>query len=128
MKKTIFITIALFLSIQTFIGQEKSILNLITSGKWYLSTFENDGLKKTYSEELKEKNWMKFNTDGKHEVMSFGYLESGEWELSNNNKMIKMINNNRASIYEILTLNESQIILKREEEDTKFIMVLKKQL
>ena len=124
-KKIILVTIAL-ISIQTTLAQEKSELDLITSGKWYLESFENNGNIKTFSEELKENNWMKFHRDGKHKVKTFGNLDTAEWLLSNNKKVIKMINNDRASIYEIIKLNEKNMILKREEGDVKFILTFKK--
>jgi hypothetical protein len=126
MKNIILVTITIISSFQTIIAQEKSELDLITSGKWYLGSFENNGEKKTYSEELKENNWMRFHSDGKHEVMSFSYLDSGEWQLSKSKKKIKMINKNRISIYEIIKVNENKMILKREEGDIKFIMSFKK--
>ncbi len=125
-KKIILITLTIISSLQTSVGQEKSELDLITSGKWYLESFESDGEKKTYSEELKENNWMRFHSDGKHEVMSFSHLDTGEWQLSKSKKKIKMINNNRVSIYEIIKVNENKMILKHEEGDIKFIMAFKK--
>tara|TARA_R110002126_G_scaffold290980_1_gene449772 strand:- start:1967 stop:2356 length:390 start_codon:yes stop_codon:yes gene_type:complete len=125
-KKIILVTLTIISSFQTVTGQEKNELDLITSGKWYLESFENDGEKKTYSEELKENNWMRFHSDGKHEVMSFSYLDSGEWQLSNSKKKIKMINKDRESIYEIITVNENKMILKRQEGEIKFIMAFKK--
>lgn len=125
-KKIILVTLTVISSFQIVIAQEKNELDLITSGKWYLESFENDGEKKTYSEELKENNWMRFHSDGKHEIMSFSYLDSGKWQLSNNKKEIKMINKGRESIYEIIKVNENKMILKREEEDIKFTMTFKK--
>jgi hypothetical protein len=126
MKKIILVTLTIISSFQAVIGQEKSELDLITSGKWYLESFENDGEKKTYSEELKDNNWMRFHSNGKHEVMSFSNLDSGEWQLSNSKKKIKMINKGRELIYEIIKVNENKMILKREEGDIKFIMSFKK--
>ena len=126
MKKLIVITLILLSSLQTILGQEKNELDLITSGKWYLESFENGGEKKTYTEELKENNWMRFHSDGKHEVMSFSYLDSAEWQLSKSKKKIKMINKGRVSIYEIITLNKNKLILKREDGDVKSIMTFKK--
>ena len=120
------ITVILISSLQTVAGQEKNELDLITSGKWYLEYYENGDEKKTYPEELKENNWMRFHSDGKHEVMSFSNLDSAEWQLSKNKKKIKMINNVRVAIYEIVKVNENKMILKREEGDITFIMAFKK--
>lgn len=126
MNKLIIITLFLITSLQKFAGQEKNELDLITSGKWYLEYLENGDEKKTYTEELKENNWMRFHSDGKHEVMSFSNLDSAEWQLSKNKKKIKMINNDRVSIYEIIKVNENKMILKREDGDIKFTMAFKK--
>lgn len=124
--KIIIVLLTVMTSFQTIIAQEKSKLELISSSKWYLESFEYDGEKRIYSEELKENNWMRFHFDGKHEVMSFSNLDSGEWQLSQSKKKIKMINKNRVSIYDIVKLNENKMILKREEGDIKFIMSFKK--
>lgn len=126
MTKIISIVFIAILSIQTITGQENKELNIITSGKWYLTIFEKGLDKRTFEENLKENNWMKFHSDGKHEVMTFGNLDIAEWQLSDSKKKIKMINKGRKFIYEITTLNKNNLVLKREEEDIQFIMTFKK--
>tara|TARA_R110001632_G_scaffold10505_9_gene38853 strand:- start:5558 stop:5947 length:390 start_codon:yes stop_codon:yes gene_type:complete len=125
-KKIILVTVTIVSSFQTIIAQEKSELDLITSGKWYLESFDNGGDKVTYPQQLKESNWMRFHSDGKHEVMLFNNLASGEWQLSKSKKKIKIINKNREYFYEIIKANENKMILKREEKDIKIIMSFKK--
>jgi hypothetical protein len=125
-KKLILVTLTIVSSFQTVIAQEKSELDLITSGKWYLESFENGGDKVTYPEQLKESNWMRFHSDGKHEIMTFNNLAFGKWQLSKSKKKITIINKKRESIYEIIKVNKNKMILKREEKDLKIIMSFKK--
>ncbi|MFY0629656.1 MAG: lipocalin family protein [Flavobacteriaceae bacterium] len=126
MKKIIAITFILLSSLQTIVGQEKNKLELITSGKWYLESIENDGHKKTFQTELKESNWMLFHSDGKHEVMSFGELNFGKWEYSKDQKTVKMTNGGRTSNQEVMTLNDKKLILRIKAEEIEILMKFKK--
>jgi len=126
MKKLIVITLILLSSLQTIIGQEKNELDLITSGKWYLEFVENNGQKKTFLTEPKENNWMIFHSDGKHEVMSFGKLNFGKWEYSEDERTIKMTNMGRVSNQKIITLNENGMILELKDGSIEILMKFKK--
>lgn len=69
---------------------------------------------------------MRFHSDVKHGVMSFGYLNSVEWQLSKSKKKLIMINKNRVVIYENIKVDENKTILRHEEGDIRFVMSFKK--
>ena len=126
MKKLIVITLILMSLLQTIIGQEKNEAGLITSGKWYLESVENSGQKRTLPTEEKENNWMKFHSDGKHEVMAFSKLVLGEWQYSKDKRTIIMTNTGRVVNEEIITLNDNELVLKIKDDEIEILKKFKK--
>ncbi len=86
MKKIVF----LFVVILSFNLRAQNVKQLITSGKWYVVSTQENG-KQPEEADSKEDEWIIFLPNGTTEEEHFGENENSKWVYSDKNKTMKII-------------------------------------
>jgi hypothetical protein len=125
MKKIILVAFLAVVPFQNLIAQEKSDIELLSSGKWHFDYFESNNLKMEIPDEMRG-DWTIFHSDGKLESMENGKKYDGKWEFDKSNKNIIVEDIEGQQILNLILINEKKLVFGVEEMGMKVKMAFKK--
>ena len=127
MKKIVLIV----LTILSFAFTPKNIQNdknLISSGKWRMEYVEIAGKKVPLPADMIKKSWATYHTDGRTEgVDQKGTPFNGKWEYLQGKRAIKVSQQGKITIQQILSISNSKLIylIKQQQQEVKVCLTKK---
>ncbi|MFY0604957.1 MAG: hypothetical protein JXQ93_13565 [Flavobacteriaceae bacterium] len=134
MKKIVLLFVIISLSSFTNTNfQKQKTIELLCSGKWYINYGIINGVKRNFQEDRRKNTWFLLHKDGTSEAMSTNGLHKGVWELNNETKNLKFIENSKytqnkdeITVQKIISIDSNELALEMTNKRQKITLYFKK--